>query len=251
MNINLPNTVSEFLFFEDIPSYILVVSLVFIVSLFLIMIVNLIDKLKPRSKEEVLGEGAYQDALRILDKARVESLKIMSRAQNRAQNVMDSTYLLTKEAKDELDLRIKDVYKNQEDYLKKLTQDLLSSFKIAVEKGREENIRTLVETTETLKKEALSDVDEFKNMLKAETIEVKEELGDKMRADYAQVEAEIKSYKEEKVKELNDRVLDILSEVYTEVIGKDLDQKKYEEMVLRLLKDEIRVSGLGSSSSNG
>ncbi|MFH1648227.1 MAG: hypothetical protein ABIA11_00665, partial [Patescibacteria group bacterium] len=146
--------------------------------------------------------------------------------------------------------RIGDVYKRQEDYLKKSIEELLITFKSAVEKGSEENIRTLVQTTETLKKEALSDITEFKEMLEEETMGAKEELEDKVKADYAQVEAEIDTYRQKKLKELNNKVLDILSNIYLEVIGKELDQPKYEEMVLKLLDEQVRKSGLKDVSSN-
>ena len=250
MSPNLPNVIANLLFFEEIPSYIVIVFLVLVVSLFLILVITIFEKRKGINSDEGLGEGAYQDALKILDKARADSLRIMSRAQSKAQTLMDNTYSLTDVAKKELDARIGDVYKRQEDYLKKSIEELLITFKSAVEKGSEENIRTLVQTTETLKKEALSDITEFKEMLEEETMGAKEELEEKVKADYAQVEAEIDTYRQEKLKELNNKVLDILSNVYLEVIGKELDQPKYEEMVLKLLDDEVRKSGLKDVSSN-
>ncbi|MFH1648361.1 MAG: hypothetical protein ABIA11_01350, partial [Patescibacteria group bacterium] len=150
MSSNLPSIIANLLFFEEIPSYIVIVFLILAISLFLILIITIFEKRKGINSDEGLGESAYQDALKILDKARAESLRIMSRAQSKAQTLMDSTYSLTDAAKKELDARIGDVYKRQEDYLKKSIEELLITFKSAVEKGSEENIRTLVQTTETL-----------------------------------------------------------------------------------------------------
>lgn len=248
---NLPGIITNLVFFEEIPSYIVIVFFVLIVSLFLILIVSLIERRRgDYNTSEELGEDAYENALKILDKARVDSLRVMSRAQSRAQDLMDNTYSLTDKVKKELDARISTVYKNQEDYLRKSVEELLRTFKSAVEKGKEENIRTLIETTETLKKEALSDISEFKEMLEDETFEAKEELENKVKSDYAEVEREIDTYRQDKLKDLNNKVLDILSNIYLEVIGKELDQPKYENMVLKLLDEEIRKSGLRNVPSS-
>jgi cell division septum initiation protein DivIVA len=110
------------------------------------------------SQNNELRNDAYQDALKILDRARVDSLKILGRAQSKAQSVLNSTYAISKESRDKLDNNLRSIYEKQEKSLSEVTKDLLDSYKSAVEEGKEENIRTLYEATESMKNEALKGV---------------------------------------------------------------------------------------------
>jgi len=204
-----------------------------------------------RKKIDGLREESYQDALKILDRARTESLKILSRAESRAHNVLNDTYSVSKESKDRLEKNLQQIYQKQEKYISDVNNELIRSYKDIVAEGKKENIRTLYEATEEMKKEAMSGVTEFKNVIQKETLEAQNELESKIQSEYAEIEKEIESYKSEKLKNLNNKIFDILAIVYSEVIGQDLDQIKHEKLIIELLKDEIRRSGLdhGNKSS--
>jgi hypothetical protein len=198
-----------------------------------------------------LSDEAYQDALKILDRARADSLKILGRAQSKAQGVLSSTYSISKESREKLDKNLQNIYEKQERSLSDLTRELLESYKSAVEGGKEENIRTLYEATESMKKEALKGVTELKEVIKRETLEARGQLEGKIKSEYESIEQEIDVYKTEKLKNLNDKVFDILANVYAEVIKQDLDQIKHEKLIISLLKDELRKSGLKRTTSPG
>jgi hypothetical protein len=198
-----------------------------------------------------LEAGAYQDALKILDRARADSLKILGRAQSKAQSVLNSTYIISKESREKLDDNLRNIYEKQEQTLAALTKDLLSSYKNTVEEGKEENIRTLYEATESMKKGALEGVTEFKEAIKKKTLEASGELESKIEAEYVNVEKEIEAYKSERLNNLNNKIFDILANVYAEVIGQDLDQIKHEKLILGMLKDELRKSGIRNTPRPG
>ncbi len=198
-------------------------------------------------ESEDLSAGAYQDALKILDRAKADSLKILGRAQSKAQSILNSTYTISKESKEKLDNNLYNIYEKQEKSLADLSKDLLDSYKNAVEEGKEDNIRTLYEATESMKKEALKGVTDFKEAIKKETLEATGQLEDKVQTEYATIEQEIEAYKAEKLKNLNNRLFDILANVYAEVIKQDLDQVKQEKLVINMLKEELRKSGMGGA----
>lgn len=202
-------------------------------------------------EDKNLGEGAYQDALKILDRARADSLKILGRAQSKAQGVLNSTYTISKESREKLDDNLRNIYEKQEKSLSDLTKDLLYSYKNAVEEGKEENIRTLYEATESMKNEALKGVTEFKDVIEKETLGARGQLEDKIKSEYANIEQEIEAYKAEKLKNLNNRIFDILANVYAEVIKQDLDQIKHEKLIISMLKDELRKSGMRKAARPG
>lgn len=193
---------------------------------------------------EKMEESAYQNALKILDRARADSLKILGRAQSKAQSVLSTTYSISKESKEKLDSNLQDMYEKQEKSLLNLTKELLESYRGAIEEGKEENIRTLYEATESMKNEALKGVSEFKDVIKKETLEARGQLEEKIKSEYTGVEEEIEAYKEERLKNLNNKIFDILANVYSEVIKQDLDQVKHEKLIISMLKDELRKSGM-------
>ncbi len=207
---------------------------------------KMINELAPY--DEDIGGQVYQDALRILDQARSDSLKILGRAQVKAQGLLDSSYTISQENRKKLEENVQSIYSKQEKALDNLSEELLSSYREAIEEGKQENIRTLYEVTSAIKQEALLGVDEFKEIIKKETLNAQEALEEKIKAEYSRVDEEISEYKDKKIKSLNDKIFDILSNTYTKVIGQELDQVKYEKIILDMLKEEIEKSGIKKDS---
>jgi F0F1-type ATP synthase membrane subunit b/b' len=194
-----------------------------------------------------IKEGAYNEALEILDRARADSLKILGKAQAKAQNLLDNTYVISKENREKLQENIKNIYDKQNQTLSNLSEELLESYRLSIEEGKRENIRTLYEVTEAMKQEAIRGVDELKDVVKKETIEAQDALEDKVNREYAKVDAEIKEYKRKKIEGLNRKIFELLSNIYTEVLKQDLDQTKHEKLILELLEQELKSSGLKNS----
>lgn len=257
MDLILPKYFSDqFLFTGD--TKFLIISLMLFIMAFMLCVYALVvinnkfslrkkatqKKLPAAANVNSLEDGAYQDALKILDRARADSLKILVRAQNKAQGVLDSTYSISQESRRTLDANLQEIYEKQETALAGLSKELLLSYKQVIQEGKEENIRTLYEASEAMKKEAISGVDELKTAIKNETLGAQEALENKIQIEYSKIEGEVEAYKQEKLKNLDRKIFDMLSDIYTRVIRQDLDQTKHEKLILDLLKEEIEKSGL-------
>lgn len=194
-----------------------------------------------------IERNAYDEALKILDSARADSLKILGRAQVKAQGLLDNTYTISKENRDKLEDNLRVIYEKQERVLDNLSEELLEYYREAIEEGKKENIRTLYEVTEAMKKEALQGVDELKDVVKRETMGAQDALEQKITTEYAKIDSEIREYKNNKVESLNKKIFELLSNIYSELLKEDLDQIKYEKLILELLEREIKKSGLKNS----
>jgi len=197
--------------------------------------------------EEGEDRGSYSEALKILDRARADSLKILGRAQVKAQGILDSTYVISRENRKKLEDNLKNIYEKQEKSLDNISEELLEYYREAMEEGKKENIRTLYEVTEAMRKEAIQGVDELKDVVKKETMGAQEALEEKITTEYAKVDSEIKDYKLKKIESLNKKIFELLSNIHSEVIREDLDQIKHEKIILELLDREIKKSGLKNS----
>lgn len=200
------------------------------------------------SGDSEIERNAYDEALKILDRARADSLKILGRAQSKAQGLLDNTYVISKESRKKLEDSVRSIYEKQEHVLDNLSEELLENYKIAVEEGQKENIRTLYEVTEAMRKEAIQGVDELKNVVKKETMEAQDALEEKITTEYAKVGDEIKEYRSKKIESLNKKIFELLSNIHSEVLNEDLDQIKHEKLILELLDREIKKSGLKNVS---
>jgi hypothetical protein len=200
-------------------------------------------KRKDREGEDI-EKNAYSEALKILDSARADSLKILGRAQVKAQGLLDNTYTISKESRQKLEDNLQTIYEKQEKVLDNLSEELLEYYRQAIEEGKKENIRTLYEVTEAMRKEALQGVDELKDVVKRETMGAQDALEQKITSEYAKVDSEIRDYKNKKVEALNKKIFELLSNVHSEVLGEELDQIKHEKLILELLDREIKKSGL-------
>ena len=210
------------------------------------------DKSKKKFNDEdnEIEKSAYGEALKILDRARADSLKILGRAQMKAQGLLDNTYVISKENRKRLEDSVRDIYEKQSRVLDNLSEELLDNYRLAIEEGKKENIRTLYEVTEAMKKEAIQGVDELKDVVKRETMGAQDALEEKIMSEYAKVDTEIKEYKKSKIESLNKKIIELLSNVYSEVIGQDLDQVRHEKLILDLLDREIKKSGLKINKEN-
>jgi hypothetical protein len=157
-------------------------------------------------EEEGIERSAYGEALKILDRARADSLKILGRAQMKAQGLLDNTYVISKENRKKLEDSVRGIYEKQERVLDNLSEELLENYRVAIEQGKKENIRTLYEVTEAMKKEAIQGVDELKDVVKRETMGAQDALEEKITSEYAKVDLEIKDYKKKKVESLNKKI---------------------------------------------
>ncbi|MBW6441842.1 hypothetical protein K0B04_02970 [Patescibacteria group bacterium] len=271
MNIKLPVSVlNNLLLFVHDPRNLITLSCFFIPLMLVIYYVAILsededfrldteeplikrfrNKKKKESKDgEVLldiEKSAYGDALRILDRARADSLKILGRAQIKAQGLLDNTYTISRENKRKLEDNLQIIYEKQEKVLENISEELLEYYREAIEEGKRENIRTLYEVTEAMRKEALQGVDELKNVVKKETMGAQEALEQKITTEYAKIDSEIREYRDTKVEGLNNKIFELLSNMYIDLLREDLDQIKHEKLILELLDREIKRTGLKNS----
>jgi F0F1-type ATP synthase membrane subunit b/b' len=206
------------------------------------------DTSSDKLPEDIEAE-AYANAVKILDDARVQSLKILTSSQLKAQKSLEDASNISKDIKDSLNKKLVEIYTKQENSLQTTGAEMLATLKQAVESEKEENIKMLDASTGEIKTALLNEVDTFKDALKNETVATQRQIDDKLQKAYAEVDAEIHTYKAEKVKMINERIFQILSNISTQVIGGTLVQEDHERFIYDTLKDELQRAGfmLGES----
>lgn len=250
--MNLVSILPENLIFfqENFYYLILFVSTLLILFFCILLIGLLIKELKvSRVPEDAVKEAAYRDALRILDDARVRSLKILNTSQEKAARSLEDTANLSKATKEEFKSKLRELYRQQETMLSNASGEILTTYKKAMEDEKVESIKTLSDSISQVKDELQEEISEFKNVLRKQTYETQRQIEEKLQMGYQEVEKEIGEYKSEKITQIHDKLLETLATVSVRVLGVTISTDDQEKFIYDALKDELKKAGLVREAS--
>ncbi len=216
---------------------------VFIVALSFLQVGQLKKSREQKNIEEKIKDKAYSDAMKIMDDARIKSLKILEESQLKAHKSLDHASNLSNEAKLELDKKFNAIYDKHAETLEGLGDALVRTYREALDKERQENLKVIDETSDMLRRELTSEMMEIKDAVRKGTIEKQQEIEKKLEEEYQKIEAELKDYKQKKSEDLNNRIFDIIAKVSEKVLGRVIDQSSHERFVLDTLKEELMKQG--------
>ncbi|KKS16411.1 MAG: hypothetical protein UU74_C0043G0009 [Candidatus Woesebacteria bacterium GW2011_GWA1_41_7] len=239
--ILLPNE-----FFTERIFYFVIAFSALTVLILVLIFVHMFQKEKQEKEaalETEIKDKAYADAMKIMDSARLKSLKILEESQLKAHRSLDSATNLSKDARDELDRKFAAIYDKQTSTLEGLGQELVQTYKDALEKERKENLQVIGETSDMLKRELSSEVKEITDAVRKGTIEKQKEVD-------SRIEAEINAYKVQKTEDINARIFDIIAKVSDKVLGRVIDQSSHEKFILDTLKEELMKQGFSVKNDN-
>lgn len=220
----------------------------------LIILVFFLIQSKKRERESVQEEEvknrAYDDAMRIMDDARLRSLKILEESQNRASKSIEHVTEITKEQREDLEKKFDVLYQKQAKILEELGQDYIQTYKNALSRERMESLQVIDQASEVLKNELFSGIKEMTDTVRKETMEKQNLVEKKLQDEYSRVEEEVKEYKRKKIDELNARIFDVVADVSEVVLGRSIDQRSHEKIITETLKDELAKQGLVSDTND-
>jgi hypothetical protein len=249
MNLILPQMLTIFSFAVFfVVTFLVVFSILLLYHVLITLFFKIVKKEIAEDEIGKVHENAYEDALKILDDARVKSIRLFDDAQNKSQKMLSEAENISDEKKKDLNKKLEILSNRQGEMFKQLSTEFVNSYKEALEKEKNESIRSLAETREMIKDEVLSDIDVFKDTIRKGTFEAQKQVDEKLKKSYEEVEREIAEYKAEKIAALNENIFKILADVSEKVFGKSVDQTSHEKFVLDTLKDEVRKLGLEHDS---
>src|SRR4030042_6726699 len=149
--------------------YLFVFSAFFILFVFMLGVIY--AKLKAREvNEETLRQEAYQKALRTLELARRNSLKMYKSSQKRAKKIIEEAYDFKDITKEDLTDYLRNLSQEQEKEFEDYLSKSLMEFKDALDKGASKSVRAFGDVTEQLQEEAQEGLTALKETVEKETI---------------------------------------------------------------------------------
>lgn len=181
---------------------------------------TLLEKAKDEREEHIRKRAAA-----LLSDAHDKALVIIEQANLRAAQTLEETNTFSQTAKHELEAK-----------LSQASAQLLTDYERALEEVKEEDIKTLKNISKTIESNTLDEVADFKEILEKETVAAQKIVEQKIEQAYADVEQEIKAYREDKRKKIDEAVYTIVRQVSEEILGKSVSLADHEKLVIDALE---------------
>lgn len=182
------------------PLIALLLILLVIFAFFGVLLVALASMYDKKKKdEENSRDQAYKKAIVILEEAKNKSLNIIKESNERAKRMIKETDLEIDESKDFVQGQLKAA---------------------ALE----------------FKGDVLKEAEEFKVELHKDALQTEQELRDKIANEYLSVEADLKSYKEKRIKEMDQKSLAVIEDVVKEFFAKTMKAEDHLDFIRQMLE---------------
>lgn len=236
--LNLPN---DFINYISSYAYLILIFIILQGSLILILGYIFFEKVitsKKRKKEEtIIKEEAYQEALKTLDKANEESLRILLDSEQKARNILKDSGSMSIEAKEKISSELEGVLKKHKQEAASVSKQLLNIYKEAIDNEKNRSIEEISKVSTILKDEVMSEIGSMKDVLKKETIETENDLKQKIKNEYDQIKIELAQYKEKKLNDINSYIYEIITQTSKDIIGKAMSIDDQEDLIIQALEE--------------
>ncbi len=168
-----------------------------------------VEELKKQRTE--IEFQARQKAVRLLEEARDKGMKIVLEATAKAGR--DQT---------EITEELRKLGEEQQDIYKQMIQSI----------------------SKKVEKEAVREINQLSEVLEMETAGVQKMVGEKLEEEYKKSAIEIDQYKLQKLREINLKLRDLITDISRTVIGKNISIEEHSDLVIKALAEAKQKYGL-------
>ncbi len=222
--INLPNLTSLNVF--------LIWLSIFSICLFFISIIYA-RKNSKKSEEIKEKEENRWDDLEL--KAHEDYQKIIESASKQANEIILHASEIKQESTNELQESVEIMLADQKKVLEEASAALSKKFEDQLKQVNDSNILLLKNIYKGIESDVESDYSQYKDVIKKQTFEAENIAKEKIKQEYEKLEIEIKEYREKMMNKVNDDIYKILLNISKTVLGKSLDAKDHEDLIIEAL----------------
>lgn len=197
---------------------------------------------KEAGKEEKTAEI---EAEHILADAHKEAVEIVRTAAEKAQEILKSAEVIKQETIENLSREITAISEQHQRYLKDASLKYVETYEHMAERAQEEYLNTLHAASQSMAQDAKQTLGMFETFLKDQTVGYKQAMERKIEELRKQVNEYVHEYKKDKLQRVDNVINEIIVSVAKSVIGRSLNIKEHNELVLKAL-DEAKKEGFFS-----
>lgn len=183
-----------------------------------------------------VDEYMEKKAMHVVANARGNAFKIIEQANQKATEIIGKAKTFREASKDAFSAEVEGVTKAQEDALQKTSQELLAVYQKMLEELKQKNIGIFKNISKNIEDNASLVVNDLRDILQKETLSAQKILEEKVEKEYEKVRGEIARYRDDRIKQIDQRIYEILQSVSKKVIGKTLRFDDHERLVTEALE---------------
>lgn len=173
----------------------------------------------------------------ILSNANEEAIEIIRVASKKAREILESVVHVKEDVSSSLTKELTAIAEQHKQYLKDASLKYVETYEHMAERAQEEYLSTLHEASQVMAGDAKHTLDMFETFLKDQTIGYKQQMEKKIDDLRNKVNEQVNEYKKEKLKRVDKAINEIVISVAKIVIGRSLNIKEHNELVLRALEE--------------
>ena len=179
-----------------------------------------------KSENERLLKGGSEEINKIIDQARRDSLEILKESQIKAQKIIQTSDIFSREFKEEF----------RRNLLKFIDQERLSYEQIGKDIQIESN-KVLKDLSASIVSQVDMEVKGFHKAISVEAVRTQQAIANNAQEDYKLVRAEIENYKKVMRERINNASIDIVKDIAKQMLGASLTTEEHQKLIIEALKE--------------
>lgn len=172
------------------------------------------------------AEEARKKAQKTYEEANVKSQKIIGEASQKAQNILSEAEIFSSQGKEKMHA-----------FLQEITAQQAKSFQEILVKFDSNSIKLLNSISTNVQQNAGKELQVFRLSLQQEAAKFGNTLIDAVKAQRKEAEVEIQAYKQARIKNVDDKIFEIIKAASREILGKALTSDEHEDLIIKALEE--------------
>ncbi|GAF70001.1 unnamed protein product, partial [marine sediment metagenome] len=164
-----------------------------------------------------------------LKRTQIEAQKLIDEASQKAQEIIRNTKTFTDKSTNLLTQEIQNA-----------TQNYAVLYGETLRRIQDESVKIVATIPNDVKESVINELTSLRSILQDELKRSQEEARKIIGQVYKEVETEIENYKEKRMKQLDDSILEIVEQVSRKVLAKEISLEEHEKLVMKALEEAKR-----------
>lgn len=163
--------------------------------------------------------------------------EIIETAQKEAEDIITQAKHIHKASEKTLSEAADELEQHEEQELAQISEDSIRSIEEKIEQINANNVAALSANSEDIKKSLNLHFEELRDLLGQQTVAAQNQAEAKVKEEYDAMEAELAVYKKSQIEKIDQNIYQILINVSKDVLGKKIDPKENEEVIIKALEE--------------
>lgn len=221
--------IDPIVFFEMVAA-ILILALVLLAVIF-----YLSRSPKLHADPGIKDEGLRKNA-NLLDTARVNAVKIIDDANNKAIDIVSKVTLSADGASENFRKDLANTSSVQIKEFEKAASDFTKSYFQILQDLKTKNVEVFQNISKDIEINTMEEIKDFKESMQKLTALSQKEVKKKIDVDYSTTKKEIEDYKKEELEKIDSEIYEFLERITKKVLGKALNLSEHEDLITESLE---------------